>query len=248
MKGWLRFLVAASLLWSCNKPDAPDCFQKAGDPAVESRTLSAAVSRIELTEYIHLQLSNPDGQAPYVIVEAPENLLPEIITELDGDGVLTIRNDNTCNFMRRYDHLIRVTYVGPLEHVVNRGTGDLTSTEALTTALFELENRDASGVIQLDFAGAESVIVKDHTGVGDVTLTGTTEVLELFNQGWGPLDASGLQATTALTNNTSINVLRVRATDYVYTEINGPGNTEVFGNPGFIDILDQGDGEMIEMN
>ena len=248
MKEWLCFLVALFLLWSCNKSNAPDCFQKAGDPAVESRTLSAPVTRIELTEHIHLQLSNPDGQEPHVIVEAPENLLPEIITALDDQGVLTLRNDNTCNFMRRYDHLIRVTYVGPLEHVVNRGTGDLTSTEALTTSVFELENRDASGVIHLDFAGAESVIVKDHTGVGEVTLTGTTDVLELFNQGWGPLDASGLVATTALTNNNSINVLRVRATNYVYTEINGPGNTEVFGNPGFIDVLDLGDGEVIEVN
>lgn len=248
MKEWLCFLVALFLLWSCNKPNAPDCFQKAGDPAVESRTLRAPVTRIELTEHIHLQLSNPDGQEPHVIVEAPENLLPEIITALDDQGVLTLRNDNTCNFMRRYDHLIRVTYVGPLEHVVNRGTGDLTSTEALTTSVFELENRDASGVIHLDFAGAESVIVKDHTGVGEVTLNGTTDALELFNQGWGPLDASGLVATTALTNNNSINVLRVRATDYVYTEINGPGNTEVFGNPGFIDVLDLGDGEVIEVN
>lgn len=241
----LLFLFACALaLLSCNKPNAPDCFQKAGDPATEVRSLSGNIAELILTEHIHLRLANANG-APYIEVTAPENLLPEIRTELDAEGRLTISNDNTCNFMRRYDHLLQVTVYASIGHVVNRGTGDISCLEPLNVLDFLLENRDAAGVVQLDFVHADQIRIQDHTGVAEVSVFGISDTVELFNQGWGKLDASGLHAVTALTNNSSISEMQVRTSAYLYAAVSSSGSTTYYGDPGTIDSDISGQGQLV---
>ena len=230
--------------WSCNKPNAPDCFQKAGDPAVEIRQIAGEISTLVLTDYIHLVLAPADGP-PHLKVEAPINLLPELVTTHSSDGRLTIQNDNTCNFMRRYDHLLRVTVYADITHVINRGTGNISTLAPLNVSDFLLENRDASGEVTLHFDDAELVVIKDHTGVAEVTVAGQSDTVELFNQGWGKLDASGLFTQTALTNNSSIGELRVHASNYLYASLSSTGDVIYFGAPGTIDSDLSGSGELV---
>lgn len=235
------------MAWSCNRPDAPDCFQQAGDDATEERDFApGSFDTIEVSDHLHLELMPAnENEAPSCAVTGPANLLPEIVTAVE-DGVLWIRNDNTCNWVRRFDRPITITIRSNVVRIVNRGTGDIRTREPLGS--LTLENRAASGIIHLSFANEEGegfVKIEDHTGVADVTLTGQAHEVDLFNQGLGALDARGLLAARALVNNNSINTLSFSADQYAFIALNNRGNVRVFGAPEFVDTAVSGEGSIV---
>lgn len=79
-------MVFVALL-ACNKKDAPDCFQQAGDYKTERRDITS-FDLIELRDYIGLELHDTDVY--YIEITAPENLIPDISTEI-SNGKLEIR-------------------------------------------------------------------------------------------------------------------------------------------------------------
>jgi hypothetical protein len=73
-------MVFVTLL-ACNKEDAPDCFQHAGDYKTERRDITS-FDLIELRDYIGLELHDTDVY--FIEITAPENLIPDISTEISN--------------------------------------------------------------------------------------------------------------------------------------------------------------------
>ena len=98
IKRYSLFVLLAALATSCDRRNAPDCFQRAGEWTVETREVGAHVTLIEVRDVIDLVLHDHDSF--YLEVEGPNNLLNDIETSV-VDGKLTIRDHNTCNFVRK---------------------------------------------------------------------------------------------------------------------------------------------------
>jgi hypothetical protein len=109
-----------------------------------------------------------------------------------------------------------------------------------------MENRDVAGVHQLE-VDADTVIINIHTGVCDVVLQGRTQVISLFNQGLGTLDARAVSASKAFVNNSSANKVFVYSTDYLFTVINSSGSVYYSGSPSLIDFDQQGQGQLLPL-
>lgn len=238
----IYFLFFITIVIGCDKPNAPDCFQKAGIVVEEKRYPATAIKKVVLSDYIHLQLVQSD--ANYIIVKGPKNLIPEIITKDLGDGTLEIYNDNTCNFVRSYKNQYTVTIFGDIEEIESHGTGDVTSLQVIDRDYFLINCHEASGSISLAL-NCDSVRCIIHNGVSDVHLVGTANEVHLYNAGINSIDASQLSSSHAYVNSESINFVRVSCISYLFAEINSTGSVYYRGNPSNIDYIDNGEGLLI---
>jgi hypothetical protein len=238
------FLLILLVQTSCNKESAPDCFKSAGKEVTIHRS-TGVFENLELEDYIHIELVDSSDYAVELI--GPSNVLPKIFTEVSGN-TLYIRNENTCNFVRSFKKTVTVRIYAPsISHIENHGTGDIRSVGTLYQAYLKLENRHASGTIQLSFEG-DSIAIYTHTGVSDVFLSGNALKCELFNQGIGVIDAREMQVEQAFLNNSSINSIYAFSSNYLFSGINFSGNNYVYGHPTLIDEEDSAEGELILSN
>ena len=243
-----RFLVlgvaSASVLFllaGCNREHAPDCFQSAGVFDTAYHSLSEFTS-IELNDYIHYELCDTSYYG--VMIVGPRNLLPEISAVVE-EGELTVRNNNRCNFVRSYKNRITVRIcASSFADIQNYSTGDVNSVNTIGGKRFSLDNRGAAGVQTLELR-CDTVNIASHTGVSDAILSGECDVVQLFNQGLGEIDATALSANYAFVNNSSLNDVYVKAHNYLFAFIQYSGNIFYSGNPDVIDTDITGEGELV---
>lgn len=225
---------------SCNKENAPDCFQMAGDFATVKRDIDDFNS-IELRDYITIELY--DSAETFIEITAPKNLIPEIETNV-SNGTLKIENKNTCNFVRSFKKRITVRIYAPdFTDIQNFGTGDIHCVNTISSSFFKLENRKAAGEISLSLF-VDSVSINTHTGVANVTLQGLASKTNLFNQGLGIIDARYLVTSEAYVNNSSINDVYVYSDGYLFGYIQFSGNIYYNGIPDQIDDDIEGSGNI----
>ena len=226
---------------SCNKENAPDCFQKSGDRITISRTFDQSISKIFLDDYVHVELM--PSEENYCEIEGPKNLLPEIITELNS-GELNIRNENTCGFVRNLNpnFIVRV-FANPNEIEIV-GTGDLAFLDTLHVDDFKLDCYDCSGNLNL-LLHTDKTEAFVHEGVASLTIKGTTFRSDLFNQGINVLDASEFDSRFQGLISNSINTIYGRSSEYLYVSLNESGDVVYYGSPNTIDIEGDGSGELL---
>ncbi|MFM9986018.1 MAG: head GIN domain-containing protein [Flavobacteriales bacterium] len=240
---WLLSILGSAVMLlsnSCNKENAPDCFQMAGDFATVKRDIDDFES-IELRDYITIELY--DSSETFVEITAPKNLIPEIETKVEN-GKLEIENKNTCNFVRSFKKRITVRIYAPnFIDIQNFGTGDIRSINTISSSYFKIENRKAAGEINISLM-VDSVSINTHTGVANVTLQGQAQMAGLFNQGLGIIDARNLITSEAYVNNSSINDVYVYSDGYLFGYIQFSGNIYYNGSPDQIDDDIEGSGNI----
>lgn len=244
MKRSLILLLVIGWMLSCNRESAPDCFQTGGVDASEHRILSA-FDKIELRDYIHYELLQSSDYA--VEINGPRNLLNDIITDVK-DGKLLVSNGNTCNFVRSYKRGITVRISAPRFGAIDHfGSGDVSSIDTLNQSRFEMNFRHATGHVNLKLH-CDSVSLLMHTGSADCNASGFAKTTELFANGLGFLDASGLNTDNVFIRQSSIQTLKAQATGYMYCLILSRGDVQMFDHPQGADIEDLGSGDLVFMN
>lgn len=231
-------------IFSCNKENAPDCFQTAGEFTTVKRDLESFQS-IELNDYIQIELY--DTTAYFVEIYAPKNLIPDIATDV-SNSQLKIENKNTCNFVRSFKKKLTVRIYAPdFSDIQNKGTGDITGMNTIECSYVKIENRHAAGVIKLSLE-TDSVLIATHTGVSDCYLSGSSFKTSMFNQGLGIMDARNLSSEFTFVNNSSINDVYVNSNDYLYASLYFSGNIYYSGNPNLIQTDIKGSGALKRLN
>lgn len=239
--GAVKLWMLSMIVLGCNREQAPDCFQSAGELKTVQLDLSSFTS-LELNDYIQYELF--DTAYYGVMITAPGNLIPEINTTVE-DGKLTVHNSNSCNFVRSYKNRITVRICAPdFGDIQNYATGDITTVNTIDGVRFSIDNRGAAGVQTLRLS-VDTVNIASHTGVSDAVLAGSCDVANLFEQGLGFIDARELSANYAFVNNSSLNDVYVQAHNYLFAYIQFSGNIHYSGEPQFIDSEIDGDGKLL---
>lgn len=232
--------ILCLLMMACNRPDAPDCFQTAGNAAIERRTVEA-FSQLELRDYIHYEFH--PGEESYLEIEGPANLLSDVTTGVEN-GRLLVRNQNTCNFVRSFKNRIVVRFFGPLPREVDHfATGDVSCADTLRGHFLVWNNRHAAGKVML-LSAIDTLSLQMHTGVASISVAGRALQLELYNSGLGVLDARNCPSMATFVNNSSISDIYTHPLGYFFVLINERGNVYYTGEPTAIDRTGEGDGEL----
>jgi hypothetical protein len=227
----------------CSK-SAVDCFTSTGSIVRESRILPGFDS-IVLNDNVNLILTCDSSSSNTVTVEAGENLMPGITTEV-VNGQLVIHNRNTCNWVRSYDKPLNV-YVSAsrLWKISYYSAGDVTSTNTLRYDSLKVEAWEGCGTISLDLDLFSGYFIQ-HLGTADFRLRGVCQILTIYAGEYGPFNCSELMSNYCFLTTISPNDCRVLARRTLEVNIGSIGNVYYTGDPDTVKAVITGKGKLIK--
>lgn len=237
----LIFLILLSAMFSCKKEDKWDCVKGTGDIIIEERNLEA-FENIILNDNVNLFIRQDTFYS--CKVEAGENLLPKIKTEI-SNNTLKISNKNTCNWVRSFKKPINIFLTFPkLYYIEYNGSGNIECADTLFSDSIRVDSWNGSGSIQM-VINTKMSRFNLHTGPADIDISGYSGVNYLYLAGNGKADLSNLQngytfITSKSTNDTYINVSKELDSwiDYI-------GNVYYKGNPYSVKTKYTGSGRLV---
>ncbi len=245
MKNLLLILTfAVALFSSCKKGGVTDCFHSAGNMTKEERSIGN-FNNILLKDNVNLILNKSESSS--ITVEAGSNLVDGIITQVGDNGVLEIRNDNRCNWIRSFDNPINVylDYID-IDSIEYRAIGDVSTVDTLTTDTLWLNVFEGAGQINLKL-NVNRLYCALNYGTVDIILEGRCGLAFVYSASFGLINMLDLESTFVFMNNRSSNDVYVRATNQLGATIENVGNIYYAGNPPVVNLNRIGSGELIKL-
>jgi hypothetical protein len=196
-----------------------------GTVAEETREVSD-FTKVELgtlgTLYIEI------GDRETLRVEADDNLLPYIETEVRGDTLKIASRDMVSLLPKEpiYYHLT----VTALDEIVLSGLGSIEVPDPLDTSALAVRI-SGGGSIELEDLRAETLDA-DLSGLGDLYIDeGKVTAQDVLISGGGNYRARGLDSETADVRLSGLGSATVRVSERLDVEISGGGSVKYIGNP-----------------
>lgn len=228
---------------SCKRESMCDCVKSTGKTNVIYRDLTG-FNCIYLRDKMDLYITQ--GPVFEVKVEAGANLQRLIKTELDGE-TLKVFNNNRCNWVRGYKHVIKVYVTAPnFKYLQHGGLGTIESTNTIVQDEIKLRAEN-SGDFKLDL-NTLKIVCSAH-GNGDTYLTGTTKRLESDYTGTNYIYASGLTIIDYVyLHSVSIGKAYINAPENGLMDIviDRSGFVYYKGNPTTINLVKNNTGDLVK--
>ncbi|MCH2235564.1 MAG: DUF2807 domain-containing protein [Crocinitomicaceae bacterium] len=236
------FVIAALLMFSCKKSTERSCFKSAGEYSQIDIPISD-VDSISLFKNIKYRIFQDSQNV--VRVKGGENLISFVDVQNEG-GMLSIANENSCNFFRKYKEEIEVEihypnysrfYIEPSDSVIFMDT--IRSTD------LRIDLRDGGGsAILTTESNFLSIVVSN--GTADYVLKGFANQAEVKVQNNGFADATGFTANDLFLYQRSTGDLKANVDGAnVLLIIDGIGNVYYQGTPNTEDLNFNGSGEYL---
>lgn len=227
-----------------------------GVPATESREVGA-FEGVRNASSLDVRVSV--GETGPVVLTCDDNLIDEVITEVDAEGLLVIRVRDGLWFDTSAD--CRADVPAPtLRAVENLGSGDLWVRDALDVAhalnagsgdlilvgeAMPLAHAHNAGSGDLDAIGIDVAELQlSNNGSGDVVVVGEAAVAVLGSTGSGDLDAGELRVGEATLNHTGSGEVSLWVTGHAEITLTGSGDVVVAGGAA-IEAHVSGSGEIV---
>jgi hypothetical protein len=225
------------MLFSCKKENALDCFKSNGSEIIESR--DPGNFRI-IRVFDKIDLIVKKGPEYKLELSAGKNLLSNISTS-NSKGILSIENNNKCNFVRGYKQQIVCTVTVPrIDTLENHGVGTIRMSEDFNQETIFVR-AESSGDIYLN--GTYNIIKSSSHGNGDIYISGECNQLFGYTFGTNALKAQNLKVNSYIFIETiSIGDVHVWAPENGVLECNiwRSGNVFYRGNPAIINDFSNG--------
>lgn len=239
---WILIPVCGFFV-SCQKGDPTDCFKSTGEDIFENRSTSF-FNKIELEDNVNLVLTQSDNYS--VGVHGGKNVLKKVKTDI-VDGVLTIKNNNSCNWMRSFKREITVyANVSLLNEIDYKGSGDIRSTNTITGDSLTLNIWEGAGQVDLDVDMNRNHIYF-HIGTANIRYKGYSHISYITASSFGPVHAEELRTVFTYINNEGSNNCYVHTGLRLEATIKNIGDIYYKGTPE-ISLVDQGEGQLINNN
>lgn len=234
-------IFAAIVIAACS--DLGDCFKGTGKIVIEERPVGF-FDGITIDDDINLVILEDTVQ--YLQIEAGENLLPEICTEV-LDGMLYLRNDNVCKYSRSYQKEITVkAHVKELKKIAFAGSARITSGNELSFGYLLMWLDGARGEIDLELT-AERFVLEHVSGNGLTRLSGKVDRGIINSKAQGLLDLKELKFNHLKMVSDSYNDASIWVSDTIDITITSLGNVYCRGNPFIKNYIRTGGGKFIPM-
>lgn len=215
------------------------CAKSTGTEVTEIRELQA-FTKLKLDDRINVQLK--PSTVNRATITCGKNLMKYIVTDEEAN-TLTIRNNNTCNFLRSYKkHINIVLEYTDLSYINFIGAGKVSSTDTLAQPYLMIESEGGSGDVDLTVK-MDSIRFILHTGNVNVNLNGRASDAYFYSGGTTILDARNMKTTSCFCNNSGSGDFYVNAISYLFADIEQQGSIFYHGNPS-IDKAGSGTGQL----
>ena len=222
------YILFAIVVSSCAKDHAFDCFTPNGKTETITRSLPP-FKKLEVFD--NFDITIVQSNAWRVEITGAEHVLKGIETEVN-DSLLTIRNLNSCNFVRGYKRPFSLRIYTPfVQEIVNEGVAVVRMDENFTQDSLSAKVGN-SGDFYLN--GNYRIVKTVSTGNGDMYLKGKVETLYVFTTGVNYVYGKDLQISKYMFIHTlTLGDCLLSAgptTEFAYN-IQGKGNIYLYGTP-----------------
>lgn len=183
------------------------------------------------------------GTEGKITIEGEENLIPYIITEVEGNNLKIKYKKN--NNIRTTKKLVITVPVKAIEQVSLGGSGTIKSEEAINADNFKI-NLGGSGRIHLQIDTND--VTASIGGSGDIVLSGTTKQLKCSIAGSGSIKAYDLKAEELNASIAGSGSIRTTVSNKINAKVVGSGSIYYKGKPKYIDTKSVGSGDVIDKN
>lgn len=218
----LLFVLCLSFVATgCWHSTSPDCVEGNGVVETQDRT-PGAFTGIRTRGSVEVTLQ--EGP-PSVSIQTDSNILPYVITSVDGDLLTIDFKENVC-VKARVKAIVHV----PSVHMLSiEGAGNITGTAPFSPNTLALS---ITGSGNITFAGTTtSTVSASITGSGDIYLRGNTTSLSALVAGSGDIHAFDLPAEKATASIRGSGNVEVHVTRHLNATITGSGSIFYMGNP-----------------
>lgn len=231
-------------LFSCEPYQLDDCFTSAGDLKTEQRDLKA-FDRIRIGQKFNVKLIQDTTQDESIEITCGSNLHEGIECTVK-DGLLEVRNRNTCNFVRSFKDRIQLEIrLHDLKEMTI--TGDVFVKNVDTLVLGNLDvHQSALNDIHLVLDVRERVLVSSINS-GGIILKGRSGKLEGSIEEVSDLDARNLVCEEVLMDTHTPLDCYINATRLIFVKIFNRGNIYYVQEPSGLKELNvqEGSGELL---
>lgn len=162
----------------------------------------------------------------------------DIVSMNVENGVLYLKRQND-NENQKVDIYISSPQI---ERLVLTGVGNFSFENAVEGKMLEIRNDGVTNVVANHLMLTHLIV--ESNGVGNITLGGKTNSLQITSSGVGNVHAHNLDANTVITTSLGVGNVYCYATEAVDLTANGKGNIFYGGNPSIKNINEQGTGHI----
>jgi len=212
---------------SCKKPG---CFEDAG-PLITTHRETASFHSIELFDDVNLVLTQDTTESIKVI--AAKNIEPNISVQ-NKNGVLTIRNNTTCKWLRSPNEKSTVYLsIKTLDHIEYSGSGNVSSTNTLRADKISFYSATGAGNIDISLE-AKQVTANLEYESADFIFRGRADVCYCYAGSRGTLNFKDFEVKYLVVAYAGVRDVTVNATERIEAIIYHVGNVYYKGNPANI--------------
>ena len=197
-----------------------------GKNITEKRSVSS-YDYVEVSGSMNVQLvQGPEGK---LVVEAEENLLKYIITEVNDNGLHIKMKKGFYIQPSLSNKAFKITVpFKEIENVSLQGSGKIYADDIIKADSFSVK-LSGSGKIDLELETQKTYasIVES----GDVKLKGHTNEIDSKMMGSGDLHASGFKAKEAFATITGSGDISLYVEEFIKARVTGSGDIRYLGNP-----------------
>jgi len=231
------------LLFSCKKAGDRQCLKSFGAPATLEIPLDSVY---QFCLYKNITYHVFQDTLRKVVVKGGTNTV-NFVKVSNVDHVLSITNENKCQFLRDFEQKITVEIHYPFLYKFYSETNDsLIFHDTISASQLHIEQSMGGGGVRAHVNVTELVMAASH-GVGNFKVSGNAGTADLRVQTDGSGDATALVCPFYLLDQNSTQDLLVNLEGATASiAIKGTGNVIYTGTPDSLNIIQKGDGAVIQ--
>lgn len=235
------FLFLLLLTAACKKDG--NCFRKGGNYSTQLRDTSSFFQAIRIFDIADLEFET--GQANRIECTAPDALQDMLSTTVDT-STLTIRNQNKCRWLGKYDE--RFTIRSTMPNIYNleiMGNNHIKNTDTIRSGYFRVYLETASGSLNLKVQN-EEMIFSEYSGICDSRLYGSSQRFEVACAGNAAKHFEHFSARKAQVINAGAGDIYLGPCDTLEAELRFSGNIYYSGDPVISKYIRLAGGKLIK--
>ena len=236
-RSWLSALIII-LLVACKKPT---CFEDAG-PLVTVERQTASFHRINLFDDVDVILTQDTIES--IKVKAPKFIEPNISVQ-NENGVLTIKNNTTCSWLRNPSEKVEV-YIGikNLDYFEYSGSGNVSSSNTIKANAINFYSATGAGNIDISLEAKQVTAWVEYESA-DFIFKGKADICYCYANSRGTLQFEDFDVRHLVINYAGNRNTTVSATERIEAVVYHTGNVFYKGNPSNITTVYYSSGRLL---
>ncbi len=231
------------LIMGCSKPG--DCIESTG--SIITKNFPVADFG-KITVHLGISLVITEGPVYKVEVQTGENLMPNILA-IVTDGLLTLKDNTTCNFVRDYGNTVVYVTAPNITEINSKTERVITSNGILTYPFLRLvafDISDGAGTGDFNIQIDNSQLVIDNNNVSRYYISGQTDNLSVnFYDGNGRFNGGNLLSKNISLYHRGSNDMIVKPTESITGKMVSTGNVILKNNPPIVNVQQLYQGRVI---